>query len=130
MQHIATMPLTVDWNRLLGNCPGAEDGFPPPAVGFGAIDVRRDSGFEATSYLIDLGVKYLTPDSSPVTGCFRLRFKYGKLTGLKQSFAEGRRPQQQTPRAVEEPVTESTTQAQSHQSMPFRLGRQIGRWFR
>jgi len=65
VQH---MPLMPDWDRLLANCPGAEDGFPPPAVGFGAIDVRRDSGFEATNYLMDLGMKYLTVDSSPHHG--------------------------------------------------------------
>jgi len=59
------MPLMPDWDRLLANCPGAEDGFPPPAVGFGAIDVRRDSGFEATNSLMDLGMKDLTVDSSP-----------------------------------------------------------------
>src|SRR5262245_58557806 len=73
--RIREMPLTPDWDRLLANCPGAEGGFPPPAIGFGAIDVRRDSGFEATTYLIDLGMKYLTVDSSPLKDCFRLRFK-------------------------------------------------------
>jgi hypothetical protein len=119
------MPLVPDWDRLLANCPGAEDGFPPPAVGFGAIDIRRDSGFEATNYLIDLGVKYLTVDSSPLTDCFRLRFKYGQLTGLRQSFAEGRRPQPEPFRYVRGP----SIRPQSRQSMAFRLGRHIGRWF-
>ena len=124
------MPLTPDWDRLLANCPGAEDGFPPPAVGFGAIDVRREADFEATSYLLNLGVKYLTPDSSPLAGCFRLRFKYGSLTGLKQSFAKGRRPQPETPRYPRDPVRRPPTQAQRHQSRSFRLGRQVGRWLR
>ena len=124
------MPLMPDWDRLLANCPGAEDGFPPPAVGFGAIDVRRDSGFEATNYLMDLGMKYLTVDSSSLTDCFRLRFKYGKLTGLKQSFAEGRRPRPETPPDASEPAGKPPTQPQSHHSMAFRLGRHIGRWFR
>jgi len=124
------MPLMPDWDRLLANCPGAEDGFPPPAVGFGAIDVRRDSGFEATNYLMDLGMKYLTVDSSPLTDFFRLRFKYGKLTGLKQSFAEGRRPRPETPPDASEPAGKPPTQPQSHHSMAFRLGRHIGRWFR
>ena len=118
--------MTPDWDRLLANCPGAEDGFPPPAVGFAAIDVRRDSGFEATTYLIDLGVKYLTVDSSPLEHCFRLRFKYGKLTGLRQSFVRGRRPEPEPFRYVREP----SIQPQSRQSMAFRLGRHIGRWFR
>jgi len=127
---VQRMPLVPDWDRLLANCPGAEDGFPPPAVGFGAIDIRRDSGFEATNYLIDLGVKYLTVDSSPLTDCFRLRFKYGKLTGLKQSFAEGRRPQPQAPRYASEPAGRPPTQPQSPQSIAFRLGRRVGRWFR
>jgi len=127
---VQRMPLVPDWDRLLANCPGAEDGFPPPAVGFGAIDIRRDSGFEATNYLIDLGVKYLTVDSSPLTNCFRLRFKYGKLTGLKQSFAEGRRPQPQAPRYASEPAGRPPTQPQSPQSIAFRLGRRVGRWFR
>ena len=124
------MPLTPDWDRLLANCPGAEDGFPPPAVGFGAIDVRREADFEATSYLLNLGVKYLTPDSSPLAGCFRLRFKYGSLTGLKQSFAKGRRPQPETPRHPRDPVRRPPTQAQRLQSRAFRLGRQVGRWLR
>jgi hypothetical protein len=124
------MPLRPDWDRLLANCPGAQDGFPPPAVGFGAIDIRRDSGFEATNYLIDLGVKYLTVDSSPLKDCFRLRFKYGKLTGLKQSLAKGRRPQPEMPRHAGEPARRPPTQPQNHQSMAFRLGRHVGRWFR
>jgi hypothetical protein len=129
MYESATMPLTPDWDRLLANCPGAEDGFPPPAVGFGAIDVRREDGFEATNFLMNLGVKYLTPDSSPLAGCFRLRFKYGMLSGLKQSLAEGRRPRPETPRDLREP-TSPPTQAQSHQSVAFRLGRHIGRLLR
>lgn len=124
------MPLTPDWDRLLANCPGAEDGFPPPAVGFGAIDVRRDSGFEATNYLIDLGVKYLTVDSSPLKDCFRLRFKYGKLTGLKQSFVKGRRPPPEPFRYEKEPVRRPSIRPQSRQSMAFRLGRHVGRWIR
>lgn len=124
------MPLKPDWDRLLANCPGAEDGFPPPAVGFGAIDVRRDSGFEATSYLIDLGVKYLTVDSSPHEDCFRLRFKYGTLTGLRQHMAEGRRPQPEPPRNARELAGRPSISPQSHQSLAFRLGRHVGRWFR
>ncbi|MGH9197031.1 MAG: hypothetical protein ACRD1T_14990, partial [Acidimicrobiia bacterium] len=86
--------------------------------------------FEAINYLMDLGVKYLTPDSSPRTGCFRLRFKYGMLTGLKQSFAEGRRPQPEGPRDLREPAGRPPTEALSHQSKAFRLGRQVGRWLR
>jgi hypothetical protein len=123
------MPLTPDWDRLLANCPGAEGGFAPPAIGFGAIDVRRDSGFEATTYLIDLGMKYLTVDSSPLEDCFRLRFKYGTLTGLRQSFAERRRPQPEPPQSVMEPVRRPSIRPQGHRSMAFRLGRHIGRWF-
>ena len=123
------MPLTPDWDRLLAHCPGAEDGFPPPAVGFGAIDVRRDSGFEATTYLIDLGMRYLTVDSSPLKDCFRLRFKYGKLTGLRQSFAERRRPQPEQPQHGREPVRRPSIRPKSHRSMAFRLGRHMGRWF-
>src|SRR5262245_22724261 len=127
---MCVMPLTPDWGRLLANCPGAVDGFPPPTVGFGAIDIRRENGFEATNYLMDLGVKYLTPDSSPVKGCFRLRFKYGTLTGLKQPFAEGRRPPIQTPLDLPAPATRSTTQAARRRSTAFRLGKQVGRWLR
>jgi hypothetical protein len=130
VRHVVTMPLTPDWDRLLANCPGAKGGFPPPAIGFGAIDVRRESGFEATTYLIDLGVKHLTPDSSPVTGCFRLRFKYGKLTGVKQSFSHRRRSRRETPPDARESVRKHPSiRAQGHQSVAFRLGRQVGRWF-
>lgn len=125
------MPLTADWDRLLANCPGAADGFPPPAVGFGAIDVRRECGFEATNYLIDLGVKHLTPDSSPMAGCFRLRFKYGTLTGVKQSLAGRRRAKPEMPPDAPEPTMKHPPiAAQGHPSAAFRLGRQIGRWFR
>jgi hypothetical protein len=131
MLQLAIMPLAPDWDRLLANCPGVEGGFPPPAVGFGAIDVRRESGFEATNYLLDLGVKHLTPDSSPLTGCFRLRFKYGKLTGLKQSSAEKRRSRPETVPQAREPVRKQPpTKAQGHQTVAFRLGRHVGRWFR
>ena len=119
-----------DWERLLADCPGAEDGFPPPAVGFGAIDVRREDGFEATSYLLDLGVKHLTPDVSPLTGCFRLRFKYGRLTGLKQSFARSVPPQPEPTPGVPDPAETPPPAAQPHRSMAFRSGRVVGRWFR
>jgi hypothetical protein len=124
------MPLSPDWDRLLAGCPGAEDGFPPPAVGFGAVDVRREDGFEATAYLLDLGVKHLTPDVSPLKGCFRLRFRYGRLTGLKQSLARDPRPQPERPREVREHGEPPPMSARSHRSAAFRLGSRVGRWFR
>jgi len=45
----ASGQLTADWDRLLANCPGGVAGFPPPPIGFGAIDIRREWQFEATS---------------------------------------------------------------------------------
>jgi len=123
--------LTADWDRLLANCPGAVAGFPPPPIGFGAIDVRREWGFEATQYMSDRGVKYLTPDVSPVSGCFRLRFKYGRLTGLRQSFEDRRRLQTPTRQEVHESAEESTgTKPQIHQGAAYRLGRLLGRVLR
>lgn len=124
------MTLAPDWDRLLANCPGAVDGFPPPAVGFGAVDVRREDGYEATGYLLDLGVKHLTPDVSPLKGCFRLRFKYGRLTGLRQSLARDRPPQPEPAQDERETTARPPTATPAHRSVAFRLGRQVGRWFR
>jgi hypothetical protein len=126
----AGVHLSADWDRLLANCPGAVAGFPPPPIGFGAIDVRRESGFEATQYLVDRGLKYLTPDASPVRGCFRLRFKYGRLTGLRQSFEDRRHPQTESRREVYERAEEQQATAQVRPSAAYRLGRLLGRRLR
>jgi len=127
----ASVHLTADWDRLLASCPGAVAGSPPPPIGFGAIDIRREWGFDATQYLVDRGVKYLTPDASPISGCFRLRFKYGRLTGLRQSIEDRRRPRARTQREVRERAEERpATKPQVRQSAAYRLGRLLGRRLR
>lgn len=125
------MHLRADWGRLLADCPGAVSGFPPPPVGFGAIDIRREWQFEATQYLIHRGVKYLTPDSSPVSGCLRLRFKFGRLTGLKQSVEDRRLNRMRTQGEVrEKPGARPVTRRQVHQTRAYRLGKLVGRRLR
>ena len=125
------MRLAADWDRLLTNCPGAVDGFPPPPIGFGAIDIRKEWGFEATQYLIYRGVKYLTPDISPVSGCLRLRFKFGTLTGLKQFLGDRHRPQTQTQYEVrEKPEIRPAARPHVRQSAAYRLGKLLGRHLR
>jgi hypothetical protein len=123
--------LTADWDRLLANCPGAVAGSPPPPIGFGAIDIRREWQFEATQYLIYRGVKYLTPDISPVSGCLRLRFKFGRLTGLKQFLGDRRRPQTRTQYEVrEKPEIRPAARPHVRQSAAYRLGKLLGRHLR
>jgi hypothetical protein len=122
------VPLKTDWDRLLANCPGAVTGFPPPPVGFGAIDVRREWQFEATQYLVYRGVRYLTADASPVGGCFRLRFKFGRFTGLKQSLGDRRRPQARPRYEVrEKPEVRPAGRPRGRRSAAYRLGRLLGR---
>jgi hypothetical protein len=123
--------LRADWDRLLAKCPGAVAGFPPPPIGFGAIDIRREWHFEATQYLIYRGVKYLTPDASPLSGCLRLRFKFGRLTGLKQSVEDRRPTRMRTQREVrEKPEARPATRRQVRQSPAYRLGKLLGRRLR
>jgi hypothetical protein len=123
--------LTADWDRLLANCPGAVAGFPPPPVGFGAIDVRRELQFEATQYLINRGVKYLTADTSPVSGCFRLRFKFGRFTGLKQFLGDRHRPQARIHYGVREnPQVRPAARPRGRRSAAYRLGKLLGRYLR
>ena len=115
----------------MADCPGAVAGFPPPPAGFGAIDIRREWQFEATQYLIYRGVKYLTPDSSTVSGCFRLRFKFGKWTGLKQSVEDRRPTRMRTQREVREKLeARPATRRQVSQSPAYRLGKLLGRRLR
>ncbi|MGH2667601.1 MAG: hypothetical protein ACRDH5_00500 [bacterium] len=125
------MHLRADWDRLLADCPGAVAGFPPPPVGFGSIDIRREWQFEATQYLIYRGVKYLTPDASPVSGCFRLRFKFGRLTGLKQSVEDRRRPRTRTQHEVREKTEERpAARRQVRRTLAYRVGKLLGRRLR
>jgi hypothetical protein len=106
-------------------------GFPPPPIGFGAIDVRKEWLFEATQYLLYRQVKYLTPDASPVSGCFRLRFKFGRLTGLKQSIGDRRRAHTRARYEVrEEPEVRPAAPPHGRQSAAYRLGKLIGRHLR
>lgn len=112
----------------MADCPGAVAGFPPPPVGFGAIDIRREWQFEATQYLIYRGMKYLTPDASPVSGCLRLRFKFGRLTGLKQSVEDRRtRTQHEVREKTEE---RPAARRQVRRTLAYRVGKLLGRRLR
>jgi hypothetical protein len=125
------MHLRPNWDRLIANCPGAVDGFPPPPLGFGAIDIRREWHFEATQYLIYRGVKYLTPDTSPVDGCLRLRFKFGRLTGLRQSIEDRRPTRSPAQREVREKAAERPAAVRrTSRTYAYRIGKLLGRRFR
>jgi hypothetical protein len=110
---------------MIENCPGAVGGAAPDFSEWGYVDVQQTKQYEAIQYLNHRGVKYLTPDYSPVQRCVRLKFKGGIQTGLVQRMADND-PNERI-YTIEERWREHAQYVKEHPTWARRLGCRFGR---